>query len=48
MKRTQIYFTEKQLKFFKKESKKIQITSSSLIRRVLDSYIEKNEKREEK
>ena len=38
--RTQIYFTKRQKNFFKKESKRLQTTQSSLIRGVLDKYID--------
>ena len=38
--RTQIYFTKRQKQFFKKESKRLQVTSASLIRRVLDQHID--------
>ena len=39
--RTQIYFTKRQKKFFKKRAKKLETSYASLIRRVLDAYIEK-------
>ena len=39
--RTQIYFTERQKQFFKKESERLQTTQSSIIRGVLDEYIDK-------
>ncbi len=39
--RTQIYFTKRQKKFFKKEAKRLQTSSASVIRRVLDSHIDK-------
>ena len=42
--RTQIYFTKRQKKFFKKESKRLQETSASLIRRVLDQYIDQRDR----
>lgn len=42
--RTQIYFTKRQKQFFKKESKRLQTTAASLIRRVLDQYIDQEEK----
>jgi hypothetical protein len=42
MKRTQIYLTEGERKFFKKKAYKSEKTLSSLIREVLDSHI-KNE-----
>lgn len=38
--RTQIYFTKRQKKFFKKEGKRLQTTQASLIRSVLDRYID--------
>ena len=38
--RTQIYFTKRQKQFFKKEAKRLQTTQSSLIRNVLDKYID--------
>jgi len=41
MQRTQIYFTKRQISFFKKEAKKLEISYSCLMRRVLDSYIDK-------
>ena len=44
--RTQIYFTKRQKKFFKRESKRLQDTSASLIRRVLDQYIDQKEREE--
>ena len=47
MERTQIFFTKRQKDFFKKEAKKLEISYASLIRRVLDSYIKKNEKKGE-
>ena len=39
--RTQIYFTERQKQFFKKESERLQTTQSSLIRGVLDRHIDR-------
>lgn len=46
--RTQIYFTERQKQFFKKESERLQTTQSSIIRGVLDGYIDKKtEERED-
>jgi len=42
--RTQIYFTNRQKKFFKKRAKKLETSYASLIRMVLDSYIEKENK----
>jgi len=42
--RTQIYFTKRQKKFFKKEAKRLQETSSSIIRRVLDHHIDEKER----
>ena len=42
--RTQIYFTKRQKKFFKKESKRLQETSASLVRRVLDQYIDQRDR----
>jgi len=44
--RTQIFFTKRQKRFFKREAKKLQITTSSLIRRALDKYIEEKQKNE--
>jgi len=38
--RTQIYFTKRQKRFFKKEAKRLQTTQASLIRNVLDRYID--------
>jgi len=38
--RTQIYFTKRQKRFFKKEAKRIQTSASSLIRQVLDQYLD--------
>ena len=46
MERTQIYFTKRQKKFFKKESEKLQIPYSELVRRVLDGWIEKQKRKE--
>jgi hypothetical protein len=46
--RTQIYFTKRQKKFFKKEAKRLQTTQASLIRSVLDGYIDNKENRNEK
>ena len=46
MERTQIYFTKRQKNFINKESKKWEISYASLMRRVLDSYIEKQQKPE--
>lgn len=45
MNRTQIYLTEKQMKFLKEVSNNDDISISELIRRILDSYIQeqKNE-----
>ena len=40
--RTQIYFTKRQKKFFKKEARRLQTSQASLIRRVLDRYIDRN------
>lgn len=42
MKRTQIYFTSRQIKFFKKQAKKLEISYACLIRRVLDYHIEES------
>jgi len=44
MERTQIYFTKKEKEFFKEEARELGIPMAELIRRVLDNYIEKNEK----
>ena len=44
MKRTQIFFTKRQIRFFKKKAKKLEISYAALIRRVLDSYIEEESK----
>lgn len=41
--RTQIYFTKRQKQFFKKEAKRLQTTQASLIRNVLDRYIDQKE-----
>jgi len=46
--RTQIYFTKRQKRFFKKESKRLQITTASLIRRVLDQHIDQKNREEHK
>ena len=43
MERTQIFLTKRQKKFFKKKAKKLEISYASLIRRVLDSYMERKE-----
>ncbi len=40
--RNQIYLTKNEVDFFKKEAKKLGISMAELIRRVLDSYIERN------
>ena len=39
--RTQIYLTDKEREFFKKEAEKLGICMADAIRRVLDQYIEK-------
>ena len=44
--RTQIYFTKRQKQFFKKEGKRLQTTQSSLIRSVLDRYIDQKNREE--
>jgi len=44
--RTQIYFTKRQKSFFKKEARRFQTTQSSLIRGVLDGYIDKKSREE--
>jgi len=44
--RTQIYFTRRQKRFFEKEAKRLGTTQSSLIRNVLDKYID-NKKKED-
>jgi hypothetical protein len=41
MERTQIFFTKRQKKFFKKEAVRLEVSYASLIRRVLDDYIDK-------
>jgi len=38
--RTQIFFTKRQKRFFKREAKRLQVSASSLIRRVLDQHID--------
>ena len=38
--RTQIYLTKRQKVFFKKESKRLQTSAASVIREVLDKYID--------
>ncbi len=45
VKRTNIYLTENQAKQFRKFSKKKGITTSELIRRVLDQWLEKQSKK---
>lgn len=42
--RTQIYLTEVEQDFLKKESDNIDISKAELIRRILDSFIESKEK----
>jgi len=42
--RTQIYFTKRQKKFFKKEAKRLQTTQASLIRSALDGYIDQQDR----
>ncbi len=42
--RTQIYFTERQKKFFKRESKRLQTSQASLIRGVLDRYMDQKKR----
>ncbi len=44
--RTQIYFTKRQKKFFRKEAKRLQTTVSSLIRSVLDKHMDQGNKNE--
>lgn len=44
MNRTQIYLTEKQMKFLKEVSNNDDISISELIRRILDSYIQEQKK----
>lgn len=41
MKRTQIYLTEKEQEYLKKEAKEIGISKAELIRRILDDYLKK-------
>lgn len=38
-----LYLSEKQLDYFEKESKRLKIKTSELIRRALDKYIETEE-----
>jgi len=38
--RTQIYFTKRQKQFFKKEAKRLQTSQASVIRAVLDKYMD--------
>ena len=38
-----LYLSEKQLDYFERESKRLKIKSSEIIRRALDEYIEKRE-----
>ena len=45
--RTQIYFTKRQKKFFKRESKRLQTSQSSLIRGVLDRYMDQKKREED-
>jgi len=40
MKRTNIYFTERQRKELAKEAKKLGITPAELVRRILDAYLD--------
>ena len=44
MRRTQIYFTERQWKEAEKEARKLGISTAEVIRRVLDEWIAKKEK----
>ena len=44
MKRTQIYLTEEERKYFRKEAYEKEKTMSEAIREVLDRYIEENKK----
>jgi predicted DNA binding CopG/RHH family protein len=45
MKRTNIYLTERQIKELKKQATKIGISTSELIRRILDQYLNSTQKR---
>ena len=47
MKITTLYLSEKQLAYFLKESKRLKIKKSELIRRALDKYIEIEESKNE-
>ena len=46
--RTQIYLSQKQREFFKKEAQKYGIKLSEMIRRAMDSYIKQEERIGEK
>jgi len=47
MNRTQIYLTDNEHSYLKKEANKIGISKAELIRRILDNYIKKERKNEE-